>query len=506
MSRPLLFASGPAAALVVWLLPLPGLEGPARGALSVTVWMATWWITEAVPISITALLPLALFPLGGILSARETSAAYGSEAIFLFLGGMLLAQAMERSRLHRRIALTVIRFTGSSGRSLILGFMVATAVVSMWVSNTASTVMVLPVALATLKTLIPEQNAEASPQQVVQQRHRFAKALLLGIAYAASIGGMGTLVGSPPNLVFAGMIDQLFPQAPPISFFDWMKIGIPMVVIFLPIAWLILTRVVWRWDERALDLERSHIDREIRALGPLRRAEALTLTVFFTTAFLWIFRADLRLGLFTIPGWSRLFGEPAFLRDSTVAIAAAVALFLLPVNLRKGEFLLGGDWYRHVPWNVLILLGGGFALAAGFQGSGLSEWLGNRLGGLAGIPILLMIFVLALGVTHFTEVASNTATATVLLPILAASAVALGINPYALMLPAALAASCAFMLPAATPPNAIIFSSGHLRVRDMVMSGIIINLVGAILIALLTYALLPLAFGVDLGRFPAWAR
>jgi sodium-dependent dicarboxylate transporter 2/3/5 len=506
MSRIFTLASGPAAAVVVWLLPLPELQDPARGALAVTAWMAVWWVSEAVPISVTALLPLALFPLGGILSARETSAAYGNEAIYLFLGGMLLAQAMERSHLHRRIALTVIRFTGSSGRSLILGFMIATAVVSMWVSNTASTVMVLPVALATLKTLIPEQNSTAAVQTADLQRSRFAKALLLGIAYAASIGGMGTVVGSPPNLVFAGMVDRLFPEAPPISFFDWMKIGVPMVVIFLPIAWLILTRVVWRWDEASLDLERSHIDEEIRALGPLRRGEALTLAVFCVTALLWIFRADLRLGLFTIPGWSRLFGSPDFIRDSTVAIAASITLFLLPVNLRKGEFLLGWDWYKRVPWNVLLLLGGGFALAAGFQGSGLSEWLGLRLGGLAGIPLLLMIFILALGVTHFTEVASNTATATVLMPILAASAVALAIHPYALMLPATLAASCAFMLPAATPPNAIVFSSGHLHVRDMVVSGVIINLVGAILITLLTMFLLPLVLGLDLGSFPVWAR
>jgi sodium-dependent dicarboxylate transporter 2/3/5 len=506
MSRAIPFASGPLVALVVWLLPLPDLAEPGRGALAVTAWMAVWWITEAIPISITALLPLVLFPIGGILSARDTSAAYGSEAIYLFLGGMLLAQAMERSRLHRRIALTVIRITGSSGRSLILGFMLATAVVSMWVSNTASAVMVLPVALATLKTLIPEQNERSLSRATAIQRTRFARALLLGIAYAASIGGMGTLVGSPPNLVFAGMVDQLFPGAPPISFFDWMKIGLPMVVIFLPIAWLVLTRVVWRWEERALDLERSHIDAEIRALGPMRRAEVVTLAVFAITALLWIFRADLQLGFFTIPGWSRLLGEPSFVRDSTVAIAASVTLFLLPVDLRRGEFLLAGDWYKHVPWNVLLLLGGGFALAAGFHASGLSEWLGGHLGGLVGIPLLLMIFLLAFGVTHFTEVASNTATATVLMPILAASAVALAIHPYLLMLPATLAASCAFMLPAATPPNAIIFSSGHLRVRDMVMSGVIINLIGAVLIALVTYALLPWVFGAGPGSFPPWAR
>jgi sodium-dependent dicarboxylate transporter 2/3/5 len=504
MSRVITFASGPTAALIIMLLPLPDLAGPARGALAVTLWMAVWWVTEAVPISVTALLPLALFPLGGILSARATSATYGNEAIYLFLGGMLLAQAMERSRLHRRIALTVIHLTGKSGRSLVLGFMIATAGVSMWVSNTASTVMVLPVALATLKTLIPDGGENS--ERAAAQRSRFAKALFLGIAYSASIGGMGTLVGSPPNLIFAGMVDQLFPGAPPISFFDWMKIGTPIAVIFIPLVWVVLTRVVWRWDETVLDLDRTHIDAEIKALGPLRRAEAMTLSICATTALLWIFRADLRLGVFTIPGWGRIFGDPGYIRDSTVAIAAAIALFLLPVNLKRREFLLAGDWYKHIPWNVLILLGGGFALAAGFQESGLSEWLGGHLGGLRGIPILAMIFVLCLGVTHFTEVASNTATATVLVPVLAASAVAIGIHPYTLMLPAALAASCAFMLPAATAPNAIVFSSGHLRVRDMMKSGVIVNMIGAILITLLTYTLITLVFGVELGSVPLWAR
>lgn len=457
MRRIALFALGPAVAIAIRAIPFAGLEGPAHNALAVTAWMALWWITEAVPISVTALLPLALFPFLGIIGARDVSATYGNEAIYLFLGGMLLAQSMERSNLHRRVALSVIRFTGSTSHGLVLGFMVATAGISMWVSNTATTVMILPVALATLKTLIPNGNGDGSKSVAAKgadvHRSRFAKALLLGVAYSANVGGMGTLVGTAPNLVFAGMVERLFPDAPAITFFDWMKVGVPVVVVLVPLMWLILTRWVWRWDDKVLGLERSHIETEIRTLGSLRKAEAMTIAVFSSAAFLWIFRSDIQLDLFTIPGWSGLFGNPAFLRDSTVAIAAAITLFLLPVNLKKGEFLLAGDWYKKVPWDVLLLLGGGFALASGFQQTGLSEWLAQQLGGLGGVSLLVLVVIVAASVSLFTEVASNTATATVLIPILGATAVAFGIHPFALMIPCTLAASCAFMLPAATPPK-----------------------------------------------------
>jgi sodium-dependent dicarboxylate transporter 2/3/5 len=285
-----------------------------------------------------------------------------------------------------------------------------------------------------------------------------------------------------------------------------MKVGVPMVIIFIPVMWWILTRFVWKWDEKVLDLDRSHIEKEINELGRPSRAEVMTMAVFFSTALLWIFRADLKLGLFTIPGWSNLFGQPAFLRDSTVAVAAAVALFVLPVNLKKRQFLLGAGWERKVPWGVLILLAGGFALASGFSQTGLSAWLAGHLTALGAVPILLMVLIIVGSVTLFTEVASNTATITVLLPILAASSVVFGVHPYLLMLPATLAASCAFMLPAATPPNAIVFAPGFLHVRDMIRGGFTIDVLATLLITGLAFTVLPWALGIALGVFPDWAR
>ncbi len=473
--------------------------------MSVAAWMAAWWILEALPISATALLPLAAFPLAGVLTASQVSEAYGNETIYLFLGGMLLAQSMERFHLHRRIALTVIRFTGSSSRALVFGFLLATALVSMWVSNTATTVMVLPVALATLGTVLGDSSAEKSSAKPNPHRAAFAGALMLAVAYGANIGGMGTLVGTAPNVVFAGMVERLFPGAPAIDFFRWLKIGVPLVVLFVPLTGLLLTRVVMRWDEQALGLDAGSVRREIETLGPVRPAERRTMIVFFTTAFLWIFRADLDLGFATLPGWSRLLGQPEWIRDSTVAIAAALSLFLIPAGGKSKGALLGGDWHRSVPWNVLLLLGGGFALATAFQESGLSEWLGVQLTGFRGWPPLLIVLLVTTAVSFLTEVASNTAVATVLLPVLAAAAIPLGCHPFALMLPCTFAASCAFMLPAATPPNAIVFSSGLLRVPDMARSGLWVNFVGVALIVLLTFTIGGWALDTDLWSVPEWA-
>jgi sodium-dependent dicarboxylate transporter 2/3/5 len=502
--RVLRLVAGPAAASIA-LLPWPELAPAARWTLAIAAWMAAWWVLEAVPISATALLPLAAFPLTGVLTAGTVSEAYGNEVIFLFLGGMLLAQSMERSGLHRRIALTVIRATGSSGRALVLGFLFATALVSMWVSNTATTVMVLPVALATLGTVLGPSSREASNPGPHPHRAAFAAALMLAIAYGANIGGMGTLVGTAPNVVFAGMVSRLFPEAPPVDFFRWLQFGVPLVVLFVPLAGLLLTRVVLRWDEGALGLDASSVTREIESLGPMHPSERRTMIVFLTAAFLWIFRADLELGAVTLPGWSRLLGEPEWVRDSTVAIAAALALFLIPAGREREGALLASDWHRAVPWSVLILLGGGFALAAAFQESGLSAWFGNRLAGGVGLPPVALVLLVALSVSFLTEVASNTAVATVLLPVLAAAAVPLGCHPFALMLPCALAASCAFMLPAATPPNAIVFSSGLLRLPQMVRAGLAVNFLGVALIVLLTFTIGGWALGADLWTTPEWA-
>jgi len=504
MTHALRLLAGPLAACVA-LLPFEGLTPAARITLAVTAWMAAWWILEAVPISATALLPLAAFPLCGVLTAEQASTAYGNETIYLFLGGMLLAQSMERSGLHRRIALTVIRMTGSSSRALVFGFLFATALVSMWVSNTAATVMVLPVALATMGTVLGEAATSGDAKERNPHRVRFATALLLAIAYGANAGGMGTLIGTAPNVVFAGMVSRLYPDAPPVDFFSWFKIGFPIVLVLVPLAGLLLTRVVLRWDDKELVLNFGTVREEIARLGPMRPDERRTMIVFFVTAFLWILRSDLQLGLFTIPGWSRLLGEPTWVKDSTVAIAAALTLFVLPSGVERGRALLEGDWYKRVPWSVLLLLGGGFALASAFQESGLSSWLGGQLAGVAGLPPLAIVFLVALSVSFLTEVASNTAATTVLLPVLAAAAVPLGCHPFALMLPCTFAASCAFMLPAATPPNAIVFSAGLLHVRDMARAGFWVNLAGVVVIVAFTFLLGGFALGTDLWTTPDWA-
>ena len=504
MSQVLRFTAGPVAACVAFL-PFEGMSSEARVTLAVTAWMAAWWILEAIPISATALLPLAAFPLCGVLTAGQVSGAYGHETIYLFLGGMLLAQSMERSGLHRRIALTVIRMTGSSSRALVFGFLFATAIVSMWVSNTATTVMVLPVALATMGTVLGEAALDDESKQRNPHRVKFATALLLAIAYGANAGGMGTLVGTVPNVVFAGMASRLYPDAPPVDFFSWLKIGLPIVLVLVPLAGLLLTRVLLRWDEKELNLNSGLVREEIQKLGPMRPDERRTMIVFLITAFLWIFRADLQLGVFTIPGWSRLLGQPEWVKDSTVAMASALTLFVLPGGVEHGRALLGGDWYRRVPWSVLLLLGGGFALATAFQESGLSEWLGGRLAGAAGLHPVVLVLIVALSVSFLTEVASNTATTTVLLPVLAAASVPLGVHPFALMLPCAFAASCAFMLPAATPPNAIVFSAGILHVRDMARAGFWVNLAGVLVIVLFTFLLGGAALGTDLWSTPEWA-
>lgn len=497
-------AAGPLAALAVGLAPIPGLDGAAQSAAAIATWMAVWWVGEAVPLSVTSLLPLAAYPALGILDARATSAAYANETIFLFLGGMLLAQSMERHGLHRRIALRVLGLFGGSGHRLVLGFMVATALISLWVSNTATVVMLLPVVLATLHVVAPvgaaERNAASgSPAAAVATaRDGFARALLLGVGYAATLGGLGTPVGTAPNLVFLGVASRLFPDLRPITFFDWMKVGVPLVAIFVPLAWIAIVFVSSRFDERALGLDRSHLDRERRALGSLSRPEAWTLAIFSSAALLWVFRADIDLGVATIPGWSRLFGQPRFLADSTVAMAAALLLFLIPSGRAPGDRLVAPDWYTRIPWDVLLLLGGGFALAESFQATGLSEWFGARLGGLHALPLPLLIPLLCAGVTLFSEIASNTATATVLLPILGAMASAIGVHPFLLMLPCTFAASCGFMLPVATPPNALVFSVGRLATRDMVRAGILVDLVGVALISLFALTYIPWVLGIPL--------
>jgi solute carrier family 13 (sodium-dependent dicarboxylate transporter), member 2/3/5 len=422
-----------------------GLGADAAWAAATAGLCATWWVLEPIPIPATSLVPLVALPLTGVVPHDQVARSYGDWIILLLLGGFILSTAVERSGAHRRLAFGMVRLTGGKGRRLVLGFMLASAVCSMWISNTATTLMLLPVAIAVVKEVGDK---------------RLAIPLLLGIAYSASIGGLATPIGTPPNVIFMGMYEG--ETGVQVSFIEWMGIGLPVVVLFIPIVWLYLSRHV-----------KTFAAPELPELDAWRPAEKRVLMVFAVTAFAWIFR--------TAPfgGWSGLFGIE-YASDTTVAMAAVVAMFLIPNG--EGERLLDWETAVKIPWGMLLLFGGGLAIAGAFQASGLSEALGTALSHLASAPTLLVTLVICLGVTFLTEVTSNTATATVLLPILGAAAVAAGLDPAVLMIPATLSASCAFMLPVATAPNAAVYGSGHVTPKQMAREGFALNLIGAVVI------------------------
>jgi sodium-dependent dicarboxylate transporter 2/3/5 len=491
--------------LFVLLMVIPsfgGLSTPAKNMTAVALLMATWWITEAIPIAVTALLPIILFPLLGILGAKDVSMRYADQNIFLFMGGFFIAMAMQRWDLHKRIALYIVKFLGTSPRRIVLGFMIATAFLSMWISNTATTMMMFPIGLAVIYHAANMLEREKSGIDTTPGSFNFGLALMLGIAYSASIGGIATLVGTPPNIVFAGIAKSMFPTAPEIGFLDWFKIGLPLVVIFLPINWLYLTRIAAPPKIRKIPGGKDIIEHDLRELGKVKLGEKLTLIVFLFVALAWIFRRNIDLGFFVIPGWSNVLGISEYVHDSTVAIFGAILLFLLPVDFKKRIFVLNWEWALRIPWGIILLFGGGFALAAGFQTSGLAQWIGGRLSFLCGVPTIIMILSICLLLTFLTEVTSNTATTTMMMPVLGALAAATRIHPFLLMIPAAMSASCAFMLPVATPPNAIIFGSGYLRIPDMVRVGFFLNIIGAIIITLIVYFLVIPIFNINALPLP----
>lgn len=478
-----LFA-GPIILAVLLLLDAPaGMSTAAWRTAAVGAFMAWWWITEAVPIPATALTPLLLFPLLGIAPIGEAAAAFANPVIFLFLGGFVLALAMEKHELHRRIALGVVRAMGVRPPMLVLGFMAATAFLSMWVSNTATAVMMLPIGLSVVQLVRPD--AGAAPMDA-----NFAINLMLGIAYAASIGGLGTLIGTPPNALLAAFMLESYGVQ--VGFGQWMLVGVPLVLVSLPLTWLVLTRLVFPIRIREIPGGVDAIRAEYRKLGSVSRGERIVAVIFITTALLWIFRPLLETH---VPGMS----------DTTIAIAAALATFAIPLNLRDGEFLMDWTTAERLPWGVLLLFGGGLALAGAVTSSGLAEWIGAALSGLQSWPLLLVIVLVTTIVIFLTELTSNTATAAAFLPLAGAMAIGLGQNPLLLLVPAAIAASCAFMLPVATPPNAIVYGGGYVTVPQMARAGIWLNVVFIALITILTYSLVLVAFGVELGTLPEWA-
>jgi sodium-dependent dicarboxylate transporter 2/3/5 len=468
-------------ALVLMFLKPDGLSEEGVAVLACTCWIAIWWIFEATNISVTALLPIILFPLSGALDIETTTASYGHKYVFLYLGGFILAISIEKWNLHKRIALHIIQFVGTDVSKIILGFMIATAFMSMWISNTATSVMMLPIGMAIIAQLRDHPGTEINENLI------FGKALMLSIAYSASIGGVATLIGTPPNLVLAGVVQEIYGIE--ISFAQWMMFGLPLSLVLLGICWVYLTKFAFTFKKEKFKAGESEIKDLLKKLGIMSYEEKIVSLVFFMTAFLWISRSLILTDVFP------------HLDDTIIAMLSAVSLFLLPKKGGKGR-LITWDEAVKLPWGIIILFGGGLALASGFQSSGLAVWIGEQLVSLAGVKLVLILLILIAAVNFLTEITSNLATTAMLLPVLAPMAVSLDVHPFILMVAATAAASCAFMLPVATPPNAVVFGSGYLRIPDMVRAGVGLNIISIFLILLAVYFLLPLIWGFNSNVFP----
>ncbi|MDH4054495.1 MAG: DASS family sodium-coupled anion symporter [Gammaproteobacteria bacterium] len=466
---------GPVLFLVMLLSDKPeALSDQAWMTAALGVLMAVWWATEAVPIAVTALLPLAVFPMLGIASIEDTAAPYANKVIFLFLGGFIVAFAMQRWNLHRRIALGVLQYTGGNGRALVGGFMLSSALISMWVMNTSTTMLLLPIAISIITVI---HNTVGSLDD--KGRNDFQTALLLGVAYGATIGGMATLVGTVPNALLAAFMLDNYGTA--IDFSRWMMVGLPLSALMLPLAWLSLTRWVFKVDFKTSDEGRATLKNMKAELGKISPPEIRVAIVFLLMAFFWMFRPL----LINIPGLSAL-------DDSQIAMAGAVLLFLIPSGDGKDRLLLRWSYAERLPWSVLILFGGGLTLAAAVSRTGLAEWLGAYLHALSTLPLLVLIVIVAALIVFLTELTSNIGTTATFLPVVGAVALEGGYDPIVLAVPVTLAASCAFMLPVATPPNAIVFGSGMLTVPRMARAGLALNLISIILVSLIGYKLAPI--------------
>ena len=475
---------GLAAFAALLIAPPPeGVGTDAWRAAATASLMAIWWITEAIPIPATALVPLVAFPLLGIADIGAAAAPFANPLIFLFLGGFLISLAMQRWNLHRRIAVAILGRMGARPAALIGGFMLATALLSMWVSNTATAAMMVPIALSVLG------GANAPGPGGTTRATPFAKALLLGIAYAASIGGLATIIGTPPNALLAGLVAETYGVE--IGFAQWMLFGVPLAASLGVLVWWVLTTWLFKVAVGAPDSATRHLDAERATLGPPSPAEKRVAIVALMTAGLWILRP--------------LIGGIG-LSDAGIAMLGGLALFLLPSGISRGGALMDWEWARRLPWGVLILFGGGLSLAAAFQATGLAAWIGGAISGLGGWPTIAILATVVAIVIFLTELTSNTATAAAFLPLAAAAAVSLGENPLLFAAPVALAASCAFMMPVATPPNAIVFGSGLLTVPAMARAGFWINLIAIVAITAFAYTLLLAVFAIEPGILPDWAR
>jgi sodium-dependent dicarboxylate transporter 2/3/5 len=468
------------------LVETPGLAPEGKLMLGLTLWMAIWWITDAVPIAGTALLPLMVLPLSGVLNLKQVSNNYMDPTVLLYMGGFLLATSIEKWNLHKRIALNIINLLGTDLRRIVLGFMLATGFLSMWISNSATALMMLPIGLAVIgqfKNHLGDENGILSTH--------LAKNILLGIAYAASIGGMATLIGTPTNNVLRAVVEKLYNYT--IDFNEWMLFAFPFSVVFLAIAWFYLVNIGNPLPRKFnLTEAKSVIQDQLVSLGKITYEEKIVLSVFGLVCFSWITRSFLLAPLL-----------PA-LDDTIIALLGVMLLLLLPSSGKsepKGRIL---DWKtaEQIPWGVLILFGGGLALAEGFKETGLANWIGQHLSMIEGVSFFVLLLIIVAAVNFLTEVTSNVATASMLLPILASVAIKLDVHPFGLMVGATLAASCAFMLPVATPPNAVVFGPGYLKIKDMVKAGLWLNVLSIILLTLMVYFILPWLWKIDLQAYP----
>ena len=475
---------GPLLFIVVLAIPLPdGMSPAARRVAAAAVLMAVWWITEAAPLAATALLPAALFPAMGVMKAPEATAPYANHLIFLFLGGFFIAVTMEKWDLHRRIALFTIRLVGTGTDRIILGFMIATAFLSMWISNTATAMMMVPIGMAVISQVSAGSDGSCGAAA------GFGPALMLGIAYSASIGGVATLIGTPPNVIFAGFIESTYGRS--VSFLSWMAAGLPLAAVMLAFTWLYLTRFAFRLGSGELPGGMACIEDESRGLGPVSPAEKKILAVFLLVAAAWILRGFFKVGM---------------IADSTIAMTGAIALFLIPAGGGSGEFLLDWRTASKVPWDVIILFGGGLSLASGFTATGLDKWIGESIAFLHGADFVVLVAAVALLTIFLTEVTSNTATSAMLIPVVAGVAVSMSIHPFGPVVAVCVAASYAFMLPVATPPNAVVFGSRKVTITQMVLAGLVLNIFGWLLITLLVTLVLPHIWGFDPAALPSWLQ
>jgi sodium-dependent dicarboxylate transporter 2/3/5 len=474
---------GPVLFLVILFFVRPqGMSSEALAMLAVTAWIATWWITEAIPIAATSLLPLVLLPTLGALPISNTAASYSHPMVLLYMGGFMIAMAIEKWNLHKRIALKTILLIGTNIQRIILGFMLATALLSMWISNTATSLMMLPIAVAVVNQVVPSGAIQASGP------NKFGKALMLGIAYSASIGGVATLIGTPTNIILAGVVKEMYGYE--ISFYQWMLFGLPIAILLLWICWSYLVKFAFSFESsHSITGSKEEIEKQLHLLGPMSVEEKRVTLVFAAVAFAWISREFL-LQQF-IPA----------LDDTMIAIAGVLVLFVLPSSDSKTKLL---DWKtaEKIPWGILLLFGGGLSLAEGFKLTGLAAWIGNQFVFLDFIAFGLFLLIIIAAVNFLTEITSNVATASMILPILAAVSYSMGVHPFGLMVGATMAASCAFMLPVATPPNAVVFGSGYLSIPDMFRTGLWMNILSILLITIFTYFLLPWVWGLDLGTYP----